>query len=381
MPQEPKNLQETFTPALVLDRTRMRRNVSKMNESLGDTMLRPHLKTSKSVDVALETTRGRKSGVTVSTLKEAEYFYQNGFSDILYAVGMIPDKVERVVPMLLAGAELTFVADDLMNVRELGNAAKSAGVVLKLMIEIDTDGHRSGLRPDDARVAEMSQLINAHPSLEFRGVMTHAGESYGLHDPKALAEIAEVERAGAVKAANSIRSAGVACPVVSGGSTPTALSASSREGLTEVRAGVFVFQDLVQSNIGICSVDDIAISVLTTVIGHQRERNWLITDAGGMALSKDRGTASQKIDYGYGLVTPIEDSKPIPGLKVTAANQEHGIISSDNTSIPWDRFPIGTRLRVLPNHACMTAAAHDHYCVVDSGSTKILSVWDRINGW
>jgi D-serine deaminase-like pyridoxal phosphate-dependent protein len=87
-----------------------------------------------------------------------------------------------------------------------------------------------------------------------------------------LVKIAEQERAGAVRAAQRLRDAGLPCPVVSVGSTPTALSAERLDGVTEVRAGVYVFFDLVMHNVGVCGIDDIALSVLTTVIGHQEEK-------------------------------------------------------------------------------------------------------------
>ncbi|PMY05464.1 alanine racemase, partial [Pseudomonas sp. GW460-13] len=122
------------------------------------------------------------------------------------------------------------------------------------------------------------------------GVMTHAGSSYDLDTLAALAAMAEQERAGCVRAATRLREAGLPCAEVSVGSTPTALSAASLEGVTEVRAGVYVFFDLVMRNVGVCTEDEMALSVLTTVIGHQPEKGWAIVDAGWMAMSRDRGT-------------------------------------------------------------------------------------------
>jgi D-serine deaminase-like pyridoxal phosphate-dependent protein len=130
----------------------------------------------------------------------------------------------------------------------------------------------------------------------------------------------------------------------------------------------------------VCRTDDIALSVLCSVIGHQPEKGWIITDAGWMALSRDRGTAAQKIDQGYGVVCDIE-GHPLDGFIVTSANQEHGIVSRrDGGAIDGSQFPIGTLLRVLPNHACATAAQHAAYQVV-SGSVEIDAVWPRFSGW
>jgi D-serine deaminase-like pyridoxal phosphate-dependent protein len=163
------------------------------------------------------------------------------------------------------------------------------------------------------------------------------------------------------------------------GSTPTATFAESLDGVTEVRTGVYMFQDLVMAGLGVCAVDDIALSVLATVIGHQREKGWIITDAGWMALSRDRGTARQKVDQGYGVVCDIE-GRPLEGLIVSEANQEHGIATQrDGAALDLARYPIGTRVRVLPNHACATAAQHGEYHVLREGQP--IEVWERFSGW
>ena len=177
-----------------------------------------------------------------------------------------------------------------------------------------------------------------------------------------------------------LRNAGFDISIVSVGSTPTALTDEDLKGVTELRAGVYVFFDLFQAGVGICKPEDIALSLLVTVIGHQLEKGWVITDGGWMALSRDRGTANQKVDQGYGLVCDI-NGKIIDGLWVSGANQEHGIISCRNPQgfNPKD-YPIGTRLRILPNHACPTGAQHPYYYVVNN-SLEIKDRWNRFYGW
>jgi D-serine deaminase-like pyridoxal phosphate-dependent protein len=192
--------------------------------------------------------------------------------------------------------------------------------------------------------------------------------------------MAEQERAGCVQAAERLRAAGLPCAVVSVGSTPTALSAARLDGVTEVRAGVYVFFDLVMHNIGVCAPEDIALSVLATVIGHQAEKGWAILDAGWMAMSRDRGTAKQKHDFGYGQACDLE-GRVIEGYVLSGANQEHGILSlADGTATDIvERFPIGTRLRILPNHACATGAQFPEYhALAQDGS---LRAWPRLHGW
>jgi D-serine deaminase-like pyridoxal phosphate-dependent protein len=211
-------------------------------------------------------------------------------------------------------------------------------------------------------------------------VMTHAGASYGSYSLDAKVKMAEQERLAAVQSAQMLRSAGFAAPIVSVGSTPTAHFAAHLEGVTEVRAGVYVFFDLVMAGLNVCSTEDIAISVLASVIGHQKEKGWIIVDAGWMAMSRDRGTASQPVDQGYGLVCDAQ-GRVITDLIMSGANQEHGILSiRAGSSEGLPELPVGALVRILPNHACATGAQHDGYVVTDD-SGEIQGVWPRFRGW
>ena len=148
-----------------------------------------------------------------------------------------------------------------------------------------------------------------------------------------------------------------------------------------MRAGVFVFFDLVMHGIGVCAIDDIALSVLATVIGHRPEKGWILTDAGWMALSRDRGTARHPVDQGYGLVCDI-DGRPFGDLIVVDASQEHGIIGvRPGSAAVLPDLPVGARVRILPNHACATGAQHDDYKIVRSGSRDVIDAWPRMRGW
>ena len=214
----------------------------------------------------------------------------------------------------------------------------------------------------------------------LRGVLLHAGDSYALSDPESLAAAAEAERLAAVTAAATLRAAGLPCPVVSVGSIPTARYARNLAGVTEMRAGVFMFGDLFQAGVGAVAVDDIALTVLATVIGHQRAKGWIITDAGWMAMSRDRGTSRQAADQGYGLVCDLA-GEPYADVIVADANQEHGIVAlrkGSDAELP--NLPIGARVRILPDHACATGAQHDRYHVLD-GAGRVGAIWPRINGW
>jgi len=373
-------LTQIETPALLLDRTKMQANIARMNAVMAEhgVELRPHLKTAKSVEIARAMTEGWSGAVTVSTLKEADEFFAAGFRDILYAVGIAPNKLEHAAALTEAGAELTLILDNLDAARAVTAFGRERGVRFPVLIEIDSDGHRAGVRPDDrGLLTAIGRELG--DDAELRGVMTHGGGSYDARSPEALAAHAELERSGAVRAADTLRGAGLPCPVVSVGSTPTALFARTLEGVTEVRVGVYVFFDLVMVGLGVCREDEIAISVLTSVIGHQDERDQLIVDAGWMALSRDRGTASHQVDQGLGLVCDREGAV-IGDLIVASANQEHGIVARrEGGPLDVTRFPVGTMLRVLPNHACATAAQHGCYRVLERG--QVVDEWQRFGGW
>jgi D-serine deaminase-like pyridoxal phosphate-dependent protein len=376
----PTTLDELETPALVLDEPRMARNVERMQAQVRrlGVAFRPHAKTGKCVEVTRRVLGAERGPIAVSTLHEADEFLARGLTDILYAVGIVPGKFEHVARLRAAGCELTVVLDSVEMARALSRFCEGRDIAVPVLIEIDCDGHRSGVPPDSALLTEVAAALGGGATL--RGVLTHAGESYNCRSPAALAAMAEQERERAVSAAHRLRAAGYAAPVVSVGSTPTALFARSLAGVTELRAGVFVFFDLVMAGIGVCEVDDIALSVLATVIGHQRDKGWLITDAGWMALSRDRGTARQPVDQGYGLVCD-GDGRLLPGLLVRDANQEHGVVARrDGGSPEWGRHPVGSLLRIVPNHACATAAQHSAYRVV-AGSRRVLATWERFGGW
>lgn len=288
----------------------------------------------------------------------------------------------HVIDLIRRGAALTVILDNVSGARAVGEAAAAAGVTIPVLIELDVDGHRSGIAPESPMLLQVARALAEHSSVQLQGVMTHAGESYQCRSKQALQEMASRERSGAVRAAERLRAEGYAAPIVSVGSTPTALFAQDQTGVTEVRAGVYMFQDLVMSGIGVCRPEEIAASVLVSVIGHQAEKGWIITDGGWMALSRDRGTASQPVDQGYGLVRTAQGEAPPDDLIVVSANQEHGVLAlRQRGELDLSRYPVGTLLRILPNHACATAAAHDRYHVVSGKEPRILKTWQRFSGW
>ena len=379
------NSPDLETPLLLLDERRMQHNIERMQSrmtALG-VRFRPHAKTSKCPDVVKRQLAAGAQGITVSTLKEAERFFDAGIDDILYAVAIVPSKLDHALRLARQGLKLTLLVESVWAAEQLSQHGIQHGYCYDVLIEVDTDGHRSGIKPQDPqlRLVADALCVEGGNGACLKGVLTHAGSSYALRTPEELEAMAERERAGCVEAAQRLRAAGHPCDVVSVGSTPTALSAKSLEGVTEVRAGVYVFFDLVMAGVGVCSVDDIAVSVMCTVIGHRPDVGWVITDAGWMAMSRDRGTQKQACDFGYGLVCSDSGTR-IPELVFNEANQEHGVLqwNGDDARRIDERFPVGSRLRILPNHACATGAQHECYIALPS-SGGAPQRWDRFHGW
>jgi D-serine deaminase-like pyridoxal phosphate-dependent protein len=363
-------LDDLPTPCLVLDLGILKRNLARMQAAVArhrGLVLRPHMKTAKSVDVAALAAPGF-GPITVSTIAEARYFAEAGWRDQIYAVGVTPQKLDALAAL---GADIKLITDDL----EASRAIAAHPGKLRALIEIDVGEGRGGIPPESEDLPAIAAALGA----KLAGVFTHAGHSYRGRDVPTMAAIAETERAGVVRAAERLRAAGHAVPIVSMGSSPTALHAEHLEGITELRAGVYMFGDLFQAQLGTHARGDIALTVLTSVTGRKPARNAVLVDAGALALSKDRSTEAAPRDYGFGLALDIDGGDAFAGATVTRTHQEHGEVTGPEP-LPFDRLPIGARLRIAPNHTCLTAAAHERYHVVDGGR-EVITVWPRVNFW
>ncbi len=372
-------LNQIDTPYLLLEKEKFLSNIKRVQKIISDQngILRLHLKTIKSLDAANYLLSSKNSPVTVSNLREAEVFADAGYKDIIYAVGISENKLPRVLALRKRNVDIAILLDSVEQAKSVSYFCKMKKCHIPVYIEIDCDGHRAGINPQDPELIIISNIIGQSPAT-IEGVLVHAGESYNCSTENELVQCADNERKVALTAANILRDNGFECPKVSIGSTPTALYHSNLEGITDVRAGVFPFFDLVMAGIGACNVENIALSVVTTVIGLNREKNLIFIDAGWMALSRDRGTQEQAVDCGYGLVCN-RHGELISNLKVKSVNQEHGIIEAlDEESI--QHIKIGMPLRILPNHACSTAAMHSGYHV-QSNHNSNLEFWPRIQGW
>ncbi|MBL8996546.1 MAG: alanine racemase [Gemmatimonadetes bacterium] len=369
------------TPSLLLDRPRAERNAARIGErvrTLG-ARLRPHIKTHKCIEVARLQTAGHGGGITVSTLAEARAFAAHGFRDITYAVPIEPGKFAAVVALVASGVRLALITDDAGVPGPLAEAARRAGVTLEVFIKVDCGYHRCGVDPKGHALVELAQRIGERSSLRFAGILTHAGHSYHARGAAAISAVAREERDVMCAAAARLRAAGIEVPAVSVGSTPTAVHVDHLRGVDEVRAGNYVFFDLTQAALGNCTPDDTVLSVLASVVHRDLARRQVVLDAGAIAMSKDRGPVEFVPDAGYGRLVDLDGTDL--GLTLTALSQEHGVVrAADDTQLAaLAALTVGTRVRILVNHSCLTAAQHGEYVVHDGRA--VVDRWAIHRGW
>lgn len=369
-----------MTPACIIDKSCFLNNVDRLSTHLeqSNVAFRAHVKTLKSIEAAAYYAPPG-TPITVSTLAEAAHFAAAGYKDILYAVTLTPNKLSAVYPLHENGIVLTVMIDSHDALRALRDDLEVPAAPLAVAIEVDVDGARAGMTQDDPELVSLAKAVNATAGLYFRGLVTHGGASYQCFTPDALLAMAEQEQARLLAAKTVLEKQGVACEMVSLGSTPTALAEIARDGITEVRAGVFATFDCVMANIGVCTLNDIALRVVTRVIKVDAQRQRVLIDAGWMALSRDTGTSGQWRDCGYGLVCDV-DGNVLDGWYVSSTSQEHGIIEHVSGTVDPSRlFAFGDTLQILPVHACATASQFSHYHVCEDN--QVAERWGRIDGW
>ena len=372
------SLNDLKTPSLLLDVERMKRNASRVANHVRErgAGLRPHVKTHKCVEVARIQTAGHDGALTVSTLAEARAFMAHGFTDITYAVPIEPGKFDEAIQLAKDCERLSLITDDAGIPSLLNDAARLAGIKLNLFLKVDCGYHRCGVEPDTPEAFEIPRRITDSSNLRFAGILTHAGHSYHCRTKEEVLTVARHERDLMTEFAARLRAEGIAVPTVSIGSTPTITSIDHLQGIDEARPGNYIFFDTFQAAIGSCSLDDCALTVLAAVVHRDRTRRKVVIDAGAIALSKDRGAVEFDETCGYGHVLDTEGNSL--DLRVGGLSQEHGEISVEDEDT-LDRLKIGTRLRVLANHSCLTAAQHAHYNVLEGN--HIIDRWEIQRGW
>ncbi len=372
------NLQNLKTPCLILDIERVRNNAEKISKIAlkNNVRLRPHIKTHKCVEVAKIQTAQHNGAVTTSTLAEVWAFAKHGFNDFTYAMPIEHGKFAEAIEIVKNGVNLNLLTDDLETMKALNEAAKIAEVKLNIFIKIDCGYHRVGVEPHTPEAVDIAKFIADSSNLNFAGILTHAGHSYHGYSVAEIAKIASEERDLMVIFAEKLRGLGIAVPCVSIGSTPTINHVDHLRGIDEIRPGNYIFFDACQATLGSCSFADCALTVLAAVIHQDVSRKKIVIDAGGIALSKDRGAVEIDENCGYGRILDLDGNEL--GLRVESLSQEHGVFYVQDEEI-FNRLKVGSRVRILANHSCLSAAQHSHYNILENG--EIVDKWVIHRGW
>ncbi len=367
------HLAELPTPAAVVDAAVLRRNCERMGERVAaqGLALRPHVKTHKVPAIAR--LQGGE-GITVSTAPEVRAFAAAGFTDQTLAVPLAPGRIPEAVA-LAADLDLGLLVDDLGVVEALGRTARDRRQTVAAWLKVDCGYGRAGVDPAHPGALRVAEALDAHPWLDWRGLLTHAGHSYDCLDRAGIRQVASQEVAVIRGFAGDLRGRGLTVPAVSIGSTPTLSVAVDRTGVSEARPGNYVFHDLHQEGIGACRAEDIALSVVSSVIGVYPQRGTVVLDAGALALSKDPGPTHLKGPASLGRVCDL-DGRPLQGLALVGLSQEHGKV---RVTGPDPGLQVGDKVRVLPNHSCLVAALHPILHVVEDG--RRVEQLHPVRGW
>lgn len=360
------HIDELKTPALLLDLDILESNLAWMQKKANSfgVALRPHIKTHKCIEIASRQRQLGARGITVSTFFEAEYFADHGFDDITWA---FPIPLVYVPAAVKLAQAITFrvVVDSLEAIEHLNRECQAAGARIHVWLKVDCGYHRAGVDPFSPLAVDLVRLLSEQSVFEFDGVLSHSGHAYAGKSGAEILAAANQERSVMSEFATRLRSRGYRVPGVSIGSTPSMVVINNLDGVTEVRPGNYCFFDQTMVALGVCRVADCAVTVLASVISHQKGSSHFLTDAGALALSKDGGPGHVAHETGMGGI--YEDyhlARLNPHIHLRTLSQEHGKISADEPGIIEGKFPVGSTVRILENHSCLTVAHFDEYNVV-----------------
>ncbi len=335
------------TPAVLIDLDKLEQNIQRMAAfaKAQRINLRPHIKTHKIPQIAFMQLRAGAVGITCQKLGEAEVMAAAGIDDILITYNIVGEHKLRRLAQLKRLANVCTVVDSEEVLAPLAARMQQEGLQHEVMIEVNTGLNRCGVLPGEPVLA-LVQRLQQHPSLKLRGIFTHEGHAYNFPN------LEERERA-VMKAADDmkrtaqlLREHGFPCEVISVGSTPSAMIIGKAEGVTELRPGNYVFYDRVQLKLGSCTEDQIAASVLATVISRPAPDRAII-DAGNKTMCTDNAA---DFDKTIGMVVGH------PELTFNYSSEEHGRITSTTGKMD---LKVGDRVRLIPNHACGMMNMHD----------------------
>ncbi len=371
-------LDDLSTPCLLIERKRLARNVENMQAKAAaeNVTLRPHIKTHKSTRIAHWQQGQGAVGLTVAKTAEAEIFVESGFEDVRVAYPVIgADKYARL-DRLRQRARISFCVDTVKGAQLASDFFARTDRPAQVLLEIDTGHHRTGIQWDNQEeLVSLARRINELPGIELAGLLTHAGHAY--HGPQpdetaddALRRVATEERDRLLSAAATLQGARVkgvtpGAFTLSLGSTPGIkhFRNTERSGFTisEIRPGNYVFYDAMQASLGSCSLTDCALTVWTTLVSKRRDnsgRERLFLDAGKKILTTDTGALTE----GHGIILyNAAAMRPLPHARITGLSEEHGWVEVPGGAT----IEIGDRVRVVPNHACVTVNTQARMYLVD----------------
>jgi D-serine deaminase-like pyridoxal phosphate-dependent protein len=347
------------TPALIVDLPRMERNLVAWQEAIEGcgTKLRPHIKTHKSPAIAARQLALGACGIASAKPSEAEVFYAAGCRDIVLAYPTVgADKWARLARMA-GDAHVAVNVDSDLQARGLSAAAVAAGTTLWMHIEIDSGLHRVGLDPGDHdEIADFARVIRSLPGIELEGITTHRGKAGDRLAAMTNDEAGRDEGQTLVDLAERLAADGLPVSQVSAGGTITGRGVAMVDGITEVRAGTYVFYDGMQVGVGAATPDEVAASVLATVVSTRRS-GWATVDAGSKTFSGDRGT-------GLAIAGGVA-----PGMALMRMTEEHGMVQLDEGVT----VEVGQKLRFTPFHICPAVNLADELVAVADG--VVTEVW------
>lgn len=345
------------TPCLLIDEVIMKRNIEKMAAipKTKGCKLRPHTKTHKIPEIAKMQIAAGADGIAVAKISEAEVMAEHGLKDIFIAYPVIgPWKIKRLLD-LNRKARLIVGVDSMEGAKAMSEAALAAGSSIEVRMEVDTGMRRTGVAYE--RALEFGKMLTGFKGLRLTGIFTFKGLIY---EGKATIdrEKAGLEEGSLMVAlAEKLRAMGIAIQDVSVGSTPTAVYAAQVPGVTEIRPGTYVFNDMMLVSLGVCSLGECALSVLTTVVS--RGKDFVVIDGGNKTFSTD---AALNIfpyflkDYGR----TLDDER----LVLERLSEEHGIV---RIGAGAKKLRIGDMIKIIPNHVCTTVNLHDRAYLVQKG--------------
>ena len=324
------------TPALLVDLDVVEANIASMAAfaARSGLRLRPHIKTHKSVELARHQLAAGAIGLCVATVTEAEVLAAAGLSDITLAYPVTGSRKLARLAAVCRDADVTLAADSAEIVAGYQDLAVSAGRTLSVLVEVDTGMHRVGVAPD--AVLDLARRIGTSSALRFGGILTHAGHAHDVAGQLGIERVARQEAAVMGDIRTELERAGHDVPVVSAGSSLTARYLSAADGITEIRPGTYIYNDLRTLGCWSCTAEEIAVTMLATVVSAAGTR--VTVDAGNKTL-----TATTDPVFGAGHLLGRPDSA------FTRVSEEHGVLTVPGRP----ELHVGDRVRILPIHACV----------------------------